>query len=376
MMCTRIGVFVAGVTLTASNSLAEPPLLRFDGVGVGPNGTSSIVYGLSADGTRAVGTDQSSTELTAFAWTNAQGQLTLAPWGGDSIAIPLAASGDGSVIVGVSGSPDQKPVKWAPGPSATLLPQLSLSGTGRVAGVSADGAMMVGYSTQSGVTMASRWTSAGILPLGSLANGRNSQAIAISGNGSVIAGISQTAASNEYVATRWTQAGSPISIGVLPGGSGSNATATNFDGSVVVGFGNASGYSQRAFRWTTATGVVALDMIPGSGGCLAYATSGDGNTVGGTYSTSEGSRAFVWTPSQGMVDLTGLATSLGLDLSGWTLSEVRAVSADGLTFAGVGVHRLSPEEARFEGFVLTIPAPPSVALALGISVLLVRRRSR
>jgi probable HAF family extracellular repeat protein len=83
--------------------------------------------------------------------------------------------------------------------------------------------------------MAFRWApSSGFQLLGDLPGGPlSSRANAISGNGQVIVGGSQTTSSSE--AFRWTAADGMQSIGNAPGGGEAQALAVNQDGSVIVG---------------------------------------------------------------------------------------------------------------------------------------------
>jgi PAS domain-containing protein len=61
----------------------------------------------------------------------------------------------------------------------------------------------------------------------------------------------------------------------------------------------------------------------------------------------------------------------GISFPGWTFTEVRSVSPDGMTFAGSGI---SPQGLS-RGFVVTIPAPGSGVLMLaGIGWVARRRR--
>jgi hypothetical protein len=112
------------------------------------------------------------------------------------------------------------------------------------------------------------------------------------------------------------------------------------NGQFAVGLG-VSDNGWQGWRWSQATGGVALGNIFNAawrGG--ASGISGDGNTVVGYYRPfgqfpTSGS-GFVWTPGGGMVDLTALATNLGIDLQATTLSLPLAISQDGKTIVGLG----------------------------------------
>lgn len=130
--------------------------------------------------------------------------------------------------------------------------------------VSADGSVAVGVATSAtGYDAAVRWENGGpptrVGDLG-LAGQVASYAYGVSADGNTIVGeigVNQ----NPSPAFRWTPAAGPQSIGVPPGGVFARAWATSADGSVVVGYGNASGPecdSQlgtcwSSFRWENGT---------------------------------------------------------------------------------------------------------------------------
>src|SRR6185295_3265316 len=107
------------------------------------------------------------------------------------------------------------------------------------------------------------------------------------------------------------------------------------------------------YRWTQATGMVSLGTPAGGIGSQAYAVSADGNTIGGftSHSSSGGdTRAMLWTPSLGPILLQPY---LGAAVpSGWTLLNIRGISADGTVFAGEGLHN-----GFSEGWVASVPSP-------------------
>lgn len=162
-----------------------------------------------------------------------------------------------------------------------------------------------------------RWTVAGgMLGLGHLpGTTRSSQGIAfgVSGDGSVVVGASGGHA------FRWTSAAGLIDLGV------GTAYGVSDDGSVVVGDSGGE-----AVRWTSPEGLVAL----GDPSSTAYAASADGSIIVGRGSKG----AFLWDTTHGIRPLRDVLQDQGLDLTGWTLSEARDVSADGLTLVGSGIN--------------------------------------
>ena len=100
-------------------------------------------------------------------------------------------------------------------------------------------------------------------PLGDLPGGTFfSEATAVSADGSVVVGVSNSAQGREE-AFRWTRAGGMVALGDLPGGMfQSVARHVSSDGSVVVGYSQ-SASGETAFRWTSSSGMVSLGDLPG-----------------------------------------------------------------------------------------------------------------
>jgi probable HAF family extracellular repeat protein len=240
-------------------------------------------------------------------------------------------SANGSVVVGVSG---MQPYEQPPGPTYDVFRWTAgtgMVGLGHLPGdsfstdgiVSGDGSVVVGlsqHSYNSAVGQAFRWTAgSGMVGLGYLPGGTNSQAFAVSSNGSVIIGTSSSAAGTR--AFRWTVGSGMVALGVLPGDTNSEAAAISADGSVIVGASyTASG--AHAFRWTAASGMVGLGHLPGDTYSSATGVSGDGSVVIG----SSDSGYFRWATGSGMV-------TLGV-LPGDTSSSAAAISADGSVIVG------------------------------------------
>ena len=124
-----------------------------------------------------------------------------------------------------------------------------------------------------------------------------------------------------------------------------------------------SGYE--AFRWTDGGGMVGLgDLAGGSFNSRAYGVSADGSAVVGRGSSASGTEAFVWDETNGMRGLMQVLMDQGIDMTGWSLTEARGVSADGLTIVGYGTNPLGQEE----GWIATIVPEPSTALLLGLGL--------
>jgi hypothetical protein len=80
----------------------------------------------------------------------------------------------------------------------------------------------------------------------------------------------------------------------------------------------------------------------------------------------------MWSAPSGMVDLNVLLTSLGIDLTGWTLEVALDITPDGSTIVGNGIHN-----GHTEGWIATIPEPSTpglLALAAASALRPARRR--
>jgi uncharacterized membrane protein len=190
------------------------------------------------------------------------------------------------------------------------------------AGVSGDGAVVVGRSGD----RAFRWTLAGgmqelVPPAGMTA----AAALAVSADGSTIAGYAWSGAVEQRRAAIWTSAG-PQLLETPPGWEWSEAAALSADGSIAVGTVGLQPWSdRRAVRWGASPGVEVLGEAPSA----AYAVSADGSIVGGmaaTFGPGVAPWAALWTASSGWSDL-GVC-------SGCNETWVRSLSADGSVAGG------------------------------------------
>ncbi len=246
----------------------------------------------------------------------------------------------------------------------TLGQSASFDGVGHLPGggevsaataVSGDGSVVVGSSDSANSTIseAFRWTAGGgMVGLGDLPGGPfESQARAASANGSVVVGRGRVA-NGFFEAFRWIAGGGMVGLGDLPGGFvHSDAHAVSADGTVVVGVSHSGNF--QAFRWTAMAGMVGLGSV-GSGSSFANAVTADGSIVVGSYVGFNGARAAYWTAEDGMVDLRDKLVNeydLGFDLTGWTLTQAWGISDDGLTIVGRGIN----ESGDIEGWVAQLP---------------------
>ncbi len=145
------------------------------------------------------------------------------------------------------------------------------------------------------------------------------QALGISGDGSVIVGAGCVSSANNE-AFRWTAAGGYQRLGDLGGGS-SDARAASFDGSVVVGQSTDASGTPRAYRWTAAQGMVALPLLPL--GQEADAVTDDGTMAAG---------GNAWWKTSGQTGNFGNCGDAQISLA------MADLSADGSVAAGSGPH--------------------------------------
>jgi MYXO-CTERM domain-containing protein len=297
--------------------------------------------------------------VLAGAVSTASAAASLTPLGnlpGGDASVARAVSADGSVVVGYSsfagGANGIEAFRWTRGGGMVGLGDLpGGSFRSQAYGVSADGSVIVGYGSVSGSLSreAFRWTSAGgMVSLGYLpGGGDDSVANGVSADGSVIVGLSDRGLGNGWEAFRWTSGGGMAGLGdLLPPGddlNGSESFGVSADGSVIIGnslsHSGASGIE--AFRWTSGGGMVGLGGLPGvSFDSGAVGVSGDGSVVvGWNYADSSfasGYEPFRWTSGGGMVGLGNL-------FDGET-GEATGVSADGSVIVGYSL------SSNFEAF--------------------------
>jgi probable HAF family extracellular repeat protein len=261
---------------------------------------------------------------------------TLTPLGylpGDSFySRPYGVSADGTVVVGYSSSAiGTEAFRWNGG----TMTGLGGSYTAIAYGISSDGNTVAGAGYSANGTEAFRLTGGILTGLGDLPGGRfDSIALGISADGYTVAGVSDSVNGTE--AFRWN-GGTMTGLGDLPGGGfESMAYGVSADGSTVVGYGSSANGTE-AFRWNGGT-MTALGYLPGgSTFSYAYGVSADGSVVVGQSFSASGFQAFRW---------NGVAMSGLGDLPGGSFySAALGVSADGNTVVGYGWNSADTQEA-------------------------------
>jgi len=271
-------------------------------------------------------------------------------------------------------------VLTALGTASSVGAQATFTGLGDLPGggfasqaraVSADGSVVVGVSDSGDATVgdeAFRWENGVMVGLGGIPaccrGGRclppnidpcASEANGVSADGSVIVGASGG------VALRWqggvmTELTDDCSGPIADIGSGT-ASAVSADGSVIVGS------CGEAFRWTELDGAVLLGTLSGgTSGSSGRGVSTDGSVVVGS-SSAAGSPGVpapgcLPTKGDGNVDEAfrwedGVLDRLGDLPRGAFLSEASAASADGAVVAGSSQSDLCSEAFRWEDGVMT-----------------------
>ena len=349
---------MAACMLAGTNIASAGPTLVGVGVPAHPVHPESIARAVNADGSIVVGYDGTP---HAFRWTSLTGLVDLGT-GGQPHSFAYGISGDATTIVGRFGDAPEgeayRPFRWTaesgivqltgfgdPSFAYGVAHDASFDGTVIVGGCS--GAVDGGSSTH-----ATGWVNAGPpLDLGTLDVDGESEALAISSDGSVIVGFDATV-SGALRSVRWSAENGWAAelLGPMPGASGySLAAGVTSDGKTIVGTAGAA--QSHAFRWTQEGGYEDLGSVLGYPNAIANAISGDGTViVGDCFDMSGGtSVATMWSAQTGMVDLNKYLANIGVDMTGWALRDATGVSDDGQVIVGWGEHN-----GEHEGFVVTL----------------------
>ncbi|RYD33262.1 MAG: hypothetical protein EOP86_13810, partial [Verrucomicrobiaceae bacterium] len=152
---TRLASGGAAATGWADDSRGAQQGFHWDAAtgikGVGVLGTQtigSLGYGISGNGSVAVGSSYTDAGITAYRWTQAGGIVSLGDLAGGKVeSAAYGASLDGSVIVGYgTTSSTERAFKWTAGTGMTALAMLSGNNYSRAYSVSDDGKTIVGVT--------------------------------------------------------------------------------------------------------------------------------------------------------------------------------------------------------------------------------------
>ena len=320
--------------------------------------------GVSDNGAIAVGNDDGSGR-TGLRWTQSTGAVPLS----SSLASPTAISADGSVIVGVGISGFRiVPIRWTLSEGVTPLNPPFGSIDSRALAVSGDGTIAAGFTSFSGqITQATRWVGAQPEALPFLPGGTtNSQAFALSTDGSTIVGYAGGLSAGNVHAVRWTEDAGISDLGAM-GGFNSVATGVSSDGSLIVGYivptktsTEVTGFISTIGGMTTELSLLGQSVIP-------RGISADGKFVIGHNQDDGGPlHGFFWTPGSGVRDLSDVLTheyDLTDQLGGWTGLYATTMSSDGRFVGGGGFYN-----GTLEGWLLDRGIdPPSLGEGNNIS---------
>jgi hypothetical protein len=246
-------------------------------------------------------------------------------------------------------------------------------------GISDDGSIVVGHVDTRAAALAFRWGGS-MMELPPLVRGSDySQAIGLSGDGSVAIGTSR-ATNGEPAPVVWVGDGVQ-QLELLDGHGTATPTASDYDASVVFGTGITTGtFENEAVRWP-ASGVASLgikrsevfaassdgryavgayletampgrplrtafrwsagavDYLPvsadGDVDCVAHAVSGDGAIVAGNCTEATASEHwFLWSETRGVVELEQVLLELDVDTSRYGSFTITDISSDGTAIIG------------------------------------------
>ncbi len=306
-------------------------------------GYDELVNGVSADGLFVIGQRKSISggDAHAFRWSLADGSDDLGSLGGNMSAA-TGVSADGAVIVGYNGNgPVGSAFIWTETGGMVDLGALPGDTSSKALAVNADGSVVVGSSTAGNVTRAFRWTQGVMTEISTL--GGDTIAYAVSADGSVVAGsYGGTGGAPTEHAFRWTLAGNTMTdLGLLSDGRYSVAQGISADGLVVVGYADHTNdptvanpdYFEHAFRWTAGTGMVDLGVLSGFNFSYASATNRDGSVVVG-YLLGGGTQGFRWASATGMRTVEDWLRDNGVTVARDFTADATGVSADGNIVVG------------------------------------------
>lgn len=328
----------------------------FQGIGDLPGGAFySRAFGVSADGSTVVGHSISSNGYEAFRWRNGIMEPLGDLPGGEFNSFATGVSGDGSVVVGRGTTAnDDHAFRWEAGALVGLevAPGYTSSNARKV---SRDGHIIAGWATIGRICCYSKiegvsWMNGVPFAMGDLPGGYfDSAAGDVSAVGSVLGGRSRSLHSDFYEAFSWTTNGM-VPLGDLAGGRFfSEVLGTSGDARVMVGSSASARSSQvndqgEACRWNNGVISPLGDLPGGAFFSYAWAVNDDGSVIVGAGTTDLGREAFIWDAFHGIRNLREVLTNdLDVDLSGWILSEAIAISADGKTIVGEGIHNGNTE---------------------------------
>jgi probable HAF family extracellular repeat protein len=288
-------------------------------LGILGSGYYSRAMGLNDYGTVVGLSSVPNADYHAFVWTSSEGMRDLGVYAGDTNSEANGINNDGDIVgtsLGFFYPVPLHAVLWRHGGPIQEIG--SLGGSDSFANAINNSGMIVGYSSlASGIDDAFLWTSGGgMQDLGTLPQGNGSSAKAINDSG-VIVGYSGAAPPALQHAFQWTKANGMRDLGTLRGGVVSEANGINSSG-IIVGYSNTEADHEVPFIWTASQGMRLFNVA--LAGAYLSGINASNQIVG-----SNGSVAFLWTPSGHMQTLDSLVPPD----SGWAFSEAVAINRAG-----------------------------------------------
>lgn len=345
----------AAVLLAAATSaLADPPQV----LDLNPSSREqAFSFAVSSDGRAVVGYTRASpvTQNHAYRWTlddaGVVHALDLGALHSTSRADDLSA--DGSVVIGVS---DGAAYRWTSAAGLAPIPPLP-GGVSTVASfISDDGLTIFGYCSLSGRTdVPYLWRSPAsaqeVLPPPGFTQ---IYVQGLSADGQTLVG--SASAPNLQRAVIWTGGGDHPVLLPAPADSATQAIAVSGDGSVIAG-----SIDGQAVRWTrNGSGVYelrSLPLMPDGLKWIARDISDSGDVIGGeAYQSPIGFRACLWSRATGPVYLVDELRDLGADVSMWKFDFFRGLSADGSAATAIAVNTRTQQIRAV--LIRGLPVPP------------------
>lgn len=340
------------ILLAAGWAHANPVVIN---LGAFPGGTGSQAWGVSADGTTVVGMAGAIVNNTqvgrGFRWVAPSGPMQMIPVPATHQATRArSVNANGTVIAGDS---DGLPFRWSVSGGTVFFPLLTGGTYGWVTGVSGSGLALCGIANGNNFTLTRcvRWDSLGnstlLAPVGPFDPNKTSYGGGISGDGTIIVGMSTDG--NLYRAVRWLNNGPAQALGTIAPNKDTQANAISADGQVITGWAAAADGTGHVFRHTAMGGMVGLGkLFPNSLATIGYAISGNGSVIVGEDTDSLGNdRAIIWTATTGVMDLKTYVQNNGGNVTGWYFEYASGVSADGSVICGTGIFN-----GQYVGFVI------------------------
>ncbi len=291
---------------------------------------------------------------------------------------PDGCTPDGDTVVGTSTSTGQA-FLWTASGGVELIGGLEGSG------ITDDGQTVVGTIDDGGLQTAARWnrvdgwTSLGLVPGGASCDAFLSSAWGVDGDGSAIVGLGWVPGCRAH-AIAWEESTGWVDLGSTVADRSSRANNVSADGTVIVGWQDASDGFRQGAIWVDGVQTLLVDASSIPVGEAQAATPDGSVVVGGSTATSDAYRwiggsavesigglagfnwrssatdvsddgsvivgwsgfggdraAFIWIEGAGLQRLDDYLAAEGITgAEGWTLATATGVSADGRVIVGWG----------------------------------------